>query len=93
MSALVTPVKSNMKRKSSQELSQNHHTVKSRARKARLDPMTKEIKTAKDNDRSAVKYSKSVLKKTPQWIQACPEQQRQLEQDDKQRVIARRYVD
>lgn len=71
---------SSHKRKATDELSTNPHTVKVRKRNEKIgqDPIRSQIEKAKQADQGAVTYARKVLKKSALYIQASEAEKTQM---------------
>jgi hypothetical protein len=78
------------KRKAVDELSTNPNTKRVRARRDAMDANEAVVDKAKRADTAAVTYSFGKLKKTPEYLAASEAEQKQLREDDRARVIAKR---
>ena len=78
------------KRKSSEALSQNPHTVKSRNRVANFTAEEKEVEAAKKADRAAIKYHTDRLKEKEEYTRATPTEQQAMIVATKEWVIDKR---
>jgi hypothetical protein len=78
------------KRKATEELSTNPHTVKARNRQVGMTESELKIDKAKKADTAAVTYAVSKLKLSAAWQSANLQEQSQLKQDCIDRVVHKR---
>jgi hypothetical protein len=72
--------------------STNPHTVKARARVAKLDPRTKKYEDAKANDKKMTKYHvENVVKRSEAYQRASPAEQAALEEEGRNEYMNARY--
>jgi hypothetical protein len=86
------PNSKQVKRKAEDELSNNPHTVKVRARRQKLDSITLKVEKARDNDRHAIKYHvEKKLKPSAAYQNADQPERDSMEERVKAEVMAKRY--
>jgi len=81
------------KRKASEELSENIHTVKARKRMEKIsqDPIREKVEKAKQADQGAVTYAKKNLLKSAVYSQASDSEKIQMIKDSESEVHLKRY--
>jgi ABC-type phosphate transport system auxiliary subunit len=78
------------KRKAQNELSENPHTKKARARMAAMNEVETQIEKAKKADAAAVSYGLRKLRKSKEYLQASKEEQEKLSTDLSDTILHKR---
>lgn len=80
------------KRKPTEELSRNWNTMKARNRTNAMPPAERAVESAQNADRQAVRRTIMGLKATAAYKNASPNTQKEMSQEQEQKVMKRRYV-
>ncbi|KAF3000614.1 hypothetical protein E8E14_002282 [Neopestalotiopsis sp. 37M] len=80
-------------RKKPEEYSTNHNTMRARARKARLDPYTRELEAAQASDSKAITRQLTTVTCQKEYQEASPEVREEMLQQAEKEVMARRGLD
>lgn len=77
-------------RKKPEEYSTNRNTMRARARKARLDPYTRELEAAQASDSKAITRQLTTVACQKEYQEASPEVREEMLQQAEKEVMARR---